>query len=151
MCSNAICISWFSMKKCWYQQNSGVPLNFYIFWIFFRLDIAVQKCHHCRTLRYILGMRVFLVPPIHEQSRKKTPSSIALKSYIKLFKQHFVNSHHFLLQFYRTTEKVTKIKFVMVIVKSFDRYYHLFNLHILVTILFFFMTKIQAYWMIKVF
>ena len=40
-----------------------------------------------------------------------------------------------LLQFYRTAEKVTKIKLVMVIVKSFDKYHHFFNL--LVTILFF--------------
>ena len=42
-----------------------------------------------------------------------------------------------LLQFYRTAEKVTKIKLVMVIVKSFDKYHNLFNFHILVTILFF--------------
>ena len=42
-----------------------------------------------------------------------------------------------LLQFYRTAEKVTKIKLVMVMVKSFDKYHHLFNLHILDTILFF--------------
>ena len=39
-----------------------------------------------------------------------------------------------LLQFYRTAEKVTKIKLVMVMAKSFD---NLFNLHILATILFF--------------
>ena len=32
------------------------------------------------------------------------------------------------LQFYRTAEKVTKIKLVMVMVKSFDKYHHLFNL-----------------------
>ena len=42
-----------------------------------------------------------------------------------------------LLRFYRTAEKVTKIKLVMVIVKIFDKYHHLFNLHILVTISFF--------------
>ena len=40
-----------------------------------------------------------------------------------------------LLQFYRTAEKVTKIKLVMV--ESFDKYQHSFNLHFLVTILFF--------------
>ena len=33
-----------------------------------------------------------------------------------------------MLQFYRTAEKVTKIKLVMVMVKSFDKYRHLFNL-----------------------
>ena len=42
-----------------------------------------------------------------------------------------------LLQFYRTAEKVTKIKLVMVMVKSFDKCHHLFNLHILVIIIFF--------------
>ena len=42
-----------------------------------------------------------------------------------------------LLQFYRTAEKVSKAKLVMVTVKSFDKYHNLFNLHILVTILFF--------------
>ena len=40
-----------------------------------------------------------------------------------------------LLQFYRTAEKVTKIKLVMV--ESFDKYQHSFNLLFLVTILFF--------------
>ena len=33
-----------------------------------------------------------------------------------------------LLQFYRTAEKVTNIKLVMLMVKSFDKYHHLFNL-----------------------
>ena len=50
-----------------------------------------------------------------------------------------------LLQFYRTAEKVIKIKLVMIMVKSFGKYYHLLNLHILVTILFF-MIEFQAYW-----
>ena len=40
-----------------------------------------------------------------------------------------------LLQFYRTAEKVTKIKLVMV--ESFDKYQHSFNLHFFVTALFF--------------
>ena len=40
-----------------------------------------------------------------------------------------------LLQFYRTAEKVTKIKLAMV--ESFDKYQHSFNLHFLVTVLFF--------------
>ena len=52
---------------------------------------------------------------------------------------------HIILQFYRRAEKVTKIKLAMVIVKSFYKYHYLFNLHILVTILFF-MIEIQAYW-----
>ena len=51
-----------------------------------------------------------------------------------------------LLQFYRTAEKITKIKLVMVIVKSFDKYHHLFNRHISAFILFFFMIEIQTYW-----
>ena len=42
-----------------------------------------------------------------------------------------------LLQFYRTAEKATKIKLVMVIVKNFDKNQHFFNIQILVTILFF--------------
>ena len=42
-----------------------------------------------------------------------------------------------LLQFYGTSENVTKIKLVMVMVKSFDKYHHDFNLHILVAISFF--------------
>ena len=40
------------------------------------------------------------------------------------------------LKFYRTSEKVTEIKLVMVMVKKFEKSHHLFNLHILVTILF---------------
>ena len=55
---------------------------------------------------------------------------------IKLFKEHFVNSHNYSkamtkfqskfqfqtpLQFYRTARKVTKIKLVMVIVKRFSQ------------------------------
>ena len=42
-----------------------------------------------------------------------------------------------ILKFYRIAEKVTKIKFAMVIVKSFDKYHNFFNFHILVTIYFF--------------
>ena len=49
-----------------------------------------------------------------------------------------------LLQFYKTAEKVAKIKLVMVMVKSCDKYYHLFNLYILITISFF-DDEIQAY------
>ena len=50
-----------------------------------------------------------------------------------------------LLQSDRTVEKVTKIKLVMVIVKSFDKYHHLFN-HFTFWLLFcFFMIDIQAY------
>ena len=54
------------------------------------------------------------------------------------------------LQFYRTVEKVEtcgqlkKLKPLMVIVKSFNKYHHLFNLPILVTI-FHVMIEIQAY------
>ena len=42
-----------------------------------------------------------------------------------------------LLQFYRTAEKVNKIKLVMGMVESFDKYQYFFNLHFLVTILFY--------------
>ena len=45
--------------------------------------------------------------------------------------------YQILLQLYRTAEKFTKIKLVIVMVKSFYKYHHLFNLHILVTALFF--------------
>ena len=38
---------------------------------------------------------------------------------------------------YNFTEQLKNLKLVMVMVKSFDKYHHLFNLHILVTILFF--------------
>ena len=48
-----------------------------------------------------------------------------------------------ILQFYRTAEKVTKIKVVIVIVKSFEKYHHLFNLNILVTIFFFFFSWLR--------
>ena len=41
-----------------------------------------------------------------------------------------------LLKLYWTAEKVTKIKLVIVLIKSFNKYHHRFNLHILVTILF---------------
>ena len=40
-------------------------------------------------------------------------------------------------QFYRTAEKVSKAKLVMVIVKSLGKYDHLLNLHMLVIILLF--------------
>ena len=40
------------------------------------------------------------------------------------------------LQFYWTAEKVTKIKLVMVMVKSFDKYHHLFNNHFVITAFF---------------
>ena len=38
----------------------------------------------------------------------------------------------------------------MVMIKSFNKYHHLFNLHILVTI-YFFMLEIQAYWIKRYF
>ena len=41
------------------------------------------------------------------------------------------------LQFYSKVEEITKIKLLMVIVKRFDKYHHLFNIYILITILFF--------------
>ena len=59
MCSNAIyiCISrfskicWFSVKKCWCQQNSsGVSQDLYfldLLWV--RYNCA--KCHHCRICK----------------------------------------------------------------------------------------------------
>ena len=56
------------------------------------------------------------------------------KSIIK-FRPRF--QFQILLQFHRIAEKVAKIKIVMLMAKSFDKYHHLFNLHILVTILFF--------------
>ena len=44
---NKIC--WFTVKKCWCQQNSGgVSRDLYIFWIFFRLRYNSAKFHHCR-------------------------------------------------------------------------------------------------------
>ena len=42
-----------------------------------------------------------------------------------------------LLQFYRTAERVTKIKFVIVMVESFDKYNHHFIFQNLLTLLFF--------------
>ena len=42
-----------------------------------------------------------------------------------------------LLHFYRTAERVTKIKFVIVMVESFDKYHHLFIFQNLFTLLFF--------------
>ena len=38
---------------------------------------------------------------------------------------------------YNFTGQLKKLKHVMVMVKSFDKYHHLFNLYILVTTLFF--------------
>ena len=40
----------------------------------------------------------------------------------------------FLLNFYRTSEKVIEVKLVILMVKSFEKYRHLFNFHILVTV-----------------
>ena len=39
-----------------------------------------------------------------------------------------------LLKFYRTSEKVIEVKLVILMVKSFEKYRHLFNLHIFVTV-----------------
>ena len=101
-------------------------------------------------LRYILGRGSLLVSPICEQHGKKRPVVNKVKI-IKFFKHHFLKSHDYgkamikfrskfqfqiLLQFNRTAEKVIKVKHVMVIVESFDKYHHLFNLYILITICF---------------
>ena len=102
-------------------------------------------------VRHILGReRLFGLP--------NPGVKVGLKLY-KLFQSYFVNSHDYikamvkfrskfqfetLLQFYRTAEKVSKIKLVMVLVESFEECHHLFNLH-LVTISFFFIIEIQAY------
>ena len=100
-------------------------------------------------VRHILGRgRLFGLP--------NPGVKIGLKLY-SIFQNHFVNSHDYskamvkfrskfqfesLLQFYRTAEKVTKIKLVMVLVESFEEYHHLFNLH-LVTILFLFFSQLR--------
>ena len=52
----------------------------------------------------------------------------------------------FQFQIVLQSEKMTKIKFVMVMVKKFDKYHHLCNLHIFT----FFIAEIQVYLNIKV-
>ena len=63
------------------------------------------------------------------------------KSMIK-FRSKF--QFQILLQFHRTAEKVTKIKLMMVMVKSFNKY-HNFSTFIFWLLFCFFMTEIQAY------
>ena len=129
------------------------------------LDKAVPSVTIVGYVRHILGVRHISGPFWFTQSmstpEKKEPSSVGLKSYKAFQTTLCKNSHDYskaiikflskfqfqiLLQFYRTAKKVTKIKLVMVIVKIFDKYHYLFNLHILVTIsLFFIMIEIQAY------
>ena len=79
-CSNAIyiCVSWyskiywFSVKKCWCQQNSSdVSRDLYILWIFFGHGMIVQGITIVGCVRHILRRGAFLFPPILEQPRKK--------------------------------------------------------------------------------
>ena len=49
----------------------------------------------------------------------------------------FKFQYQILLQFYRTAERVTKIKLVIVMVESFDKYHHCFIFQNLLTLLFF--------------
>ena len=105
-------------------KNADISRTFfYLLWVTYNCP----NCHHRKTY---FREGAFSVPTMREQPRRKAPSSIWLKSY-KVF-QNFENSHdhsksmikfrtkfqfQILLQFYRTAEKVTKIKLVMVMVK----------------------------------
>ena len=85
MCSNAIyilisCCSrncWFSMKKCWCQQNlSDVPRDLYIFWIFFGWSITVPSVFIVGYVRPILERVPFWSMGSHD---KQVPVPIVLK------------------------------------------------------------------------
>ena len=97
-----ICISWyskicwFSVKKCWCQQNSqSVSHDSYIFRIFFRQGITVASFIIVGNVWQILGRGAFLAPSICEQSRK-SPSWIGLK-YVEKICCSLISSNYLLL------------------------------------------------------
>ena len=116
-------------------------LKWWVTWFMHFLDFLwirykCAKRHHCRICKAYFKEGSLFGAPNPWAASKKRPSSIGLKvhnAFQTTLKFHF----QILLQFYRTAKKITKIKLAMVIVKRFDKYYHLFNFHILVTILFF--------------
>ena len=65
---------WFSVKKCWYQQNlTVVSRNWYIFWIFFMQGITVLSVIIVGYVWQLLWKVRFFAPPpvsIREQSGK---------------------------------------------------------------------------------
>ena len=78
MCSNAICISWYS-KICWFlvkkyckQNSSGVSRDLYIFWIFYGYCITVSSVI-MGYVWHILGRGAFSIPPIREQPPPPSP------------------------------------------------------------------------------
>ena len=122
----------------------------HVIYIFFIYDLYLlwvrcnsAKCHHCRICKKYFREGAHLLTPIPWAALKKRPIVNRVKiafqttlcKYNSLTK--FRSKFQFRILFYRTADKVTKIKLVMVIVKSFDKYHHFFNLYILVTILFF--------------
>ena len=62
-----------------------------------------------------------------------------------MIKFHSKFQFQILWQFYRTAEEVTKIKIMMLMVKSDDKYHHLFNLPTFWLLFYFFGIEIQVY------
>ena len=62
---------WFSVKKCWCQQNSmGVSRDLCIFWIFFRYGITVPSFINVQYVWQILERGGILSPPFVSSPEK---------------------------------------------------------------------------------
>ena len=115
-------ISWFPMKNYWCQQNSkGVSRDSYIFWVFFRLGIAVTSFIIVGYVWQILWREALLVAPIREQSQKSpswigltvnpTKSSNTLKQFVGNFPTNCLSvSDHFVKLAYKRLRKSLKYK-----------------------------------------
>ena len=110
----------------------SVELKWYVTYVMFFGSSFRKVQFIVGYVRHILERGRLFRPPNPWATLLKRPTVMTGKNRIKLFKQHFLNSDDYskamikfgskfqfqsLLQFYRTAEKVTKIKLVMVIVK----------------------------------
>ena len=74
-------ICWFSVKKCWCQQNSrGVSCDSYSFWIFYGQGITVPCFIIVGYVWQILGRETFLRPS-HPWTARKNSILNRLKSF----------------------------------------------------------------------
>ena len=76
---------WFSVKKCWYQQNlTVVSRNWYIFWIFFMQGINVLSVIIVGYVWQLLWkVRFFSPPRLHPWAIWKRPILKRVKRYTK--------------------------------------------------------------------
>ena len=99
---NKIC--WFSVKKWWFQQNSGgASRDSYVFWIFFRYGIIVPSFITVGYLWQILGRGALFAPPPHPWAAPKMPI-------LNRVKNSFLNSlsKQFLFQYFQQSGRAWK-------------------------------------------